>query len=94
MATLLIRGGAILTDAERVDADIYIEGGVITRIGRNLALPADTVIDASGLLVMPGGIDAHTHLDMPSGDITSTDDFETGTIAAAHGGTTTIMWNP
>jgi len=73
------------------DADICIEGGVITRIGRALALQADTVIDASGLLVMPGGIDAHTHLDMPAGDITSTDDFETGTVAAAHGGTTTII---
>ncbi len=49
------------------------------------------MIDASGLLLIPGGIDAHTHLDMPAGDITSTDDFETGTVAAAHGGTTTII---
>ncbi len=49
------------------------------------------MVDASGKLVMPGGIDVHTHLDMPFGGTTSADDFETGTIAAAHGGTTTIV---
>jgi dihydropyrimidinase len=91
MATLLIRNGTILTDARRADADVFVEDGLVARVGHNLALPADTVIDASGLLVMPGGVDAHTHLDMPAGDITSTDDFETGTIAAAHGGTTTVI---
>jgi len=91
MATALIRNGTILTDAGRVAADVYVEGGIITRLGQGLPPQADTVIDASGLFVMPGGIDAHTHLDMPAGDITSTDDFETGTVAAAHGGTTTII---
>ena len=91
MATALIRNGTILTDAGRVAADVWVEGGIITRLGRNLPQQADTVIDASGLFVMPGGIDAHTHLDMPAGPITSTDDFETGTVAAAHGGTTTII---
>ena len=91
MSTAIIRHGTILTDAGRAAADIYIENGLIARIGRGLTLAADTVIDASGLLVIPGGIDAHTHLDMPAGDITSTDDFETGTVAAAHGGTTTII---
>ncbi|MFO7694935.1 MAG: dihydropyrimidinase [Vicinamibacterales bacterium] len=91
MSTAIIRHGTMLTGAGRAAADIYIEGSVIARIGRDLALPADTVLDASGLLLIPGGIDAHTHLDMPAGEITSADDFETGTVAAAHGGTTTIL---
>jgi dihydropyrimidinase len=91
MATVLIRNGTVLTEAGRAAADVFVENGVITRVGQGLPPQADTVLDASGLYVMPGGIDAHTHLDMPSGDITSTDDFETGTIAAAHGGTTTII---
>ena len=91
MSTAIIRNGTVLTDAGRAAADVYVEDGIVARIGRGLTVPADTVIDASGLLVMPGGIDAHTHLDMPAGDITSTDDFETGTVAAAHGGTTTII---
>jgi dihydropyrimidinase len=91
MATVLIRNGTVLTEAGRAAAAVFVEDGVITRVGQGLPPQADTVLDASGLYVMPGGIDAHTHLDMPSGDITSTDDFETGTIAAAHGGTTTII---
>jgi dihydropyrimidinase len=91
MGTVLISNGTVLTDTGRVPADVYIENGIITRVGNEPPPQADTVLDASGLYVMPGGIDAHTHLDMPAGDITSTDDFETGTIAAAHGGTTTII---
>lgn len=91
MATALIRNGTILTDGGRAAADVFIEDGTITRVGPGLPPKADTVLDASGRYVMPGGIDAHTHLDMPAGDITSTDDFETGTIAAAHGGTTTVI---
>jgi dihydropyrimidinase len=91
MATSLIRNGTVLTDAGRAAADVFIENGTIARVGQGLPPQADTVIDASGLFVIPGGIDAHTHLDMPAGDITSTDDFESGTIAAAHGGTTTII---
>jgi dihydropyrimidinase len=91
MSTTLVRNGTIITASDRYAADIYIERGVISLIGRELSLPADTVIDASGLLVMPGGIDAHTHLDMPAGDTASSDDFETGTVAAAHGGTTTVI---
>ncbi|HKC12347.1 MAG TPA: dihydropyrimidinase, partial [Vicinamibacteria bacterium] len=79
------------TASDRYQADLYIDRGVITLIGQGLNLPADCVIDASGKLLMPGGIDVHTHLDMPFGGTTSADDFETGTIAAAHGGTTTLI---
>jgi dihydropyrimidinase len=91
MSTTLVRNGTIVTAADRYQADIYIDKGIITLIGQGLTLPADTVLDASGKLVMPGGIDVHTHLDMPFGGTTSSDDFETGTLAAAHGGTTTLI---
>ncbi len=91
MSTTLIKNGTIVTASDRYDADVYIDRGVISLIGRGLSLPADTVVEASGLLVMPGGIDVHTHLDMPFGGTRSADDFETGTVAAAHGGTTTLI---
>src|SRR6266542_6338997 len=91
MSTTLVKNGTVVTASDRYDADLYIDKGVITLIGQGLNLPADTVIDASGKLVMPGGIDVHTHLDMPFGGTTSADDFESGTIAAAHGGTTTVV---
>jgi dihydropyrimidinase len=91
MSTTLVKNGTIVTSSDRYTADIFIDKGVITLIGQGLNLPADTVVDASGKLVMPGGIDVHTHLDMPFGGTTSADDFESGTIAAAHGGTTTVV---
>jgi dihydropyrimidinase len=91
MSTTLVKNGTVITASDRYDADIYIDKGRITLIGDGLNLPADTVIDASGKLVMPGGIDVHTHLDMPFGGTQSADDFESGTIAAAHGGTTTLI---
>jgi dihydropyrimidinase len=91
MGTTLVKNGTVVTAADRYQGDVYIDKGVITLIGQGLNLPADNVIDASGMLVMPGGIDVHTHLDMPFGGTTSADDFETGTIAAAHGGTTTLV---
>ncbi len=91
MTTTLVKNGTIVTAADRYTADIFIDKGVVTLIGAGLNLPADTVVDASGKLVMPGGIDVHTHLDMPFGGTTSADDFETGTLAAAFGGTTTIV---
>ena len=91
MSTTLVKNGTIVTASDRYDADIYIDKGTITLIGQGLSLPAATVVDASGMLVMPGGIDVHTHLDMPFGGTTSADDFESGTIAAAHGGTTTLI---
>jgi dihydropyrimidinase len=88
----LIRNGTVVTARETRAADVRIEGGRITEVGPSLpANPADHAIDASGMYVMPGGIDAHTHLDMPLGDIVSSDDFETGTRAAAFGGTTCIV---
>ncbi|MEO7837087.1 MAG: amidohydrolase family protein, partial [Acidimicrobiales bacterium] len=91
MPTTLIKNGTVVTAGDRYEADILIEDGRITTIGQGLKTPAEKVIDARGKLVMPGGIDVHTHLDMPFGGTTSADDFESGTIAAAHGGTTTIV---
>lgn len=88
MPTTLIKNGTILTASDRYDADLYVREGRISAIGRGLPVPVDTVIDAMGRFVMPGGIDVHTHLDMPFGGTTSADDFFTGHVAAACGGTT------
>src|SRR5207244_5799561 len=71
--------------------DVLIEGERIAAIGTALDAPNATVIDAAGKYVLPGGIDCHTHLDMPFGGTMSADDFESGTIAAAYGGTTSIV---
>jgi dihydropyrimidinase len=88
----LIRGGTIVTATDTYASDVGIVGGKISTIGSNLpAEGAGKVIEARGMLVMPGGIDVHTHLDMPFGGTTSADDFETGTVAAAYGGTTTLI---
>jgi dihydropyrimidinase len=89
----LIKNGTIVTAVDTYKADVWIDDGVIVGIThQSFAEPnADHVIDAAGKFVMPGGIDAHTHLDMPFGGTTSADDFETGTLAAAHGGTTSIV---
>jgi dihydropyrimidinase len=91
MSRTIVRNGTIVTAADRYVADILVEDGSIVAIAKGLNLPADTTVDATGKLVMPGGIDVHTHLDMPFGGTQSADDFETGTIAAAHGGTTTLI---
>jgi dihydropyrimidinase len=88
---ILIKGGTIVTASDIYQGDVLVEGERITTIGSSLEIPADRVIDASGKYVLPGGIDCHTHLDMPFGGTTSADDFETGTIAAAFGGTTSIV---
>jgi dihydropyrimidinase len=87
----LIRGGRIVTAIDDYKADILIEGETVSVIGAKLDVEVDRVIDASGKLVIPGGIDPHTHMELPFGGTESADDFRTGTIAAAHGGTTTII---
>jgi len=91
MSSMLIKNGRIVTATDDYFADIYVVGETIAQIGVNLAVEADKTIDASGKLVFPGGIDAHTHFDLPFGGTSSNDDFRTGTIAAAHGGTTTCI---
>src|SRR5208282_180600 len=88
----VIRNGTIVTASDTGVADIGINGDKITAIASQLPIEnAGRVVDAAGQLVIPGGIDVHTHLDMPFGGTTSADDFQTGTIAAAFGGTTTLI---
>ncbi len=88
---LLIRGGTVVTAADLYRGDVLVVDEKIAAIGTSLEGAADRTLDASGKYVLPGGIDVHTHLDMPFGGTTSADDFESGTIAAAHGGTTSIV---
>ena len=90
----LIRGGHVVTAVDSYVADILIDGSTIVLIGRDLegiVASPDRTINASGKLVLPGGIDPHTHMELPFGGTFASDDFETGTRAAAIGGTTTII---
>ncbi|MGA7919846.1 MAG: dihydropyrimidinase [Candidatus Acidiferrales bacterium] len=88
----LIRNGTLVTATDTYVSEVGIANGKISAIGVDLpAENAAKTIDARGMLVMPGGIDVHTHLDMPFGGTMSADDFESGTIAAAYGGTTTLI---
>src|SRR5690242_5022481 len=90
----LIRNGHVVTAVDSYTADVLVDGSVIAMIGKDLAAvvgSVDRTIDATGKLVIPGGIDPHTHMDLPFGGTSSSDDFETGTRAAAFGGTTTII---
>src|SRR4030081_970123 len=87
----LIKNGTVVTAVDQYRGDVLVEDEKIAVIGISLDIPAanvDKVIDATGKYVLPGGIDVHTHLDMPFGGATSAADFQTGTIAAAHGGPT------
>src|SRR5271165_7204508 len=88
---LLIQDGVVVNADRTMLADVLIEGDSIREVRAGIDPQGHTVVDAAGVLVLPGGIDAHTHLDMPFGGTTSADDFETGTRAAAIGGTTTIV---
>ena len=88
----LIQGGTIVTAVDTYQSDIGISGGRIAAIAAQLPPEsAKQVLSAKGYYVIPGGIDVHTHLDMPFGGTVSADDFESGTIAAAFGGTTTLI---
>jgi dihydropyrimidinase len=89
--SLLIKNGTIVNASDIYRGDVFVENETVTTIGTNLSVPADKTLDATGRYVIPGGIDCHTHLDMPFGGSTSADDFESGTIAAAFGGTTSII---
>ncbi|HLN80870.1 MAG TPA: amidohydrolase family protein, partial [Thermoanaerobaculia bacterium] len=88
----VIRGGTVVTATDLYRGDVLIEDERIAAVGTSFGdVAADRIIDATGKHVIPGGIDVHTHLDMPFGGTTSADDFESGTVAAAHGGTTSIV---
>jgi dihydropyrimidinase len=87
--SILIKGGRIITAADDYIADVYVEDERISLIGESLDESADKVIDASGKYVLPGGVDPHTHLDMPFGGTVTIDDVESGQTSAAFGGTTT-----
>ncbi|GAA4467706.1 dihydropyrimidinase [Nibrella saemangeumensis] len=89
--SLLIKNGRIITAVDDYRADILVEEETISAIGKNLSVQADTVVDATGKLVFPGGIDPHVHLDMPFMGTFSSDTHETGTRAALFGGTTTVI---
>jgi dihydropyrimidinase len=92
MPTTLIQHGIIVNADSISSGEVLIQGAIIKDIRPQFPIEiADTVVDATGMFLFPGGIDAHTHLDMPFGGTTSADDFETGTRAAAIGGTTTIV---
>ena len=99
MGTTLITGGTVVSATGRTQADVLIDGETIVGVlapgsvllGSDLTRSVDTVIDATGKYVIPGGIDAHTHMQLPFGGTSASDTFETGSTAAAWGGTTTII---
>lgn len=91
MGTISITNGTVVTATDTFKADLFIDDEKVQAISRQPLPKADRTIDASGCYIFPGGIDAHTHLDLPFMGTSSSDDFETGTLAALHGGTTSII---
>jgi dihydropyrimidinase len=89
--TTLIKNGTIITATETYKADLLVKNGVISEAGREISKIASEIIDATDKWVLPGAIDVHTHIDTQSDGMTTVDDFETGTAAAAAGGTTTVI---
>src|SRR5688572_1923351 len=89
--SVLIKGGRIITAADDYVGDVFVEGETISLIGESLDVAADKVIDAAGKYVFPGAIDPHTHIEMFFGGTTTCDDFTSGTVAAAFGGTTSLV---
>src|SRR3989475_7855208 len=87
----LIRNGTVVTGSGTAKTDVLIDGEKIAAIGNGLEVKADQTIDAEGRYVMPGAVDVHTHMELPFGGTFASDDFATGTAAAAWGGTTTIV---
>src|ERR671936_810969 len=89
--SVLIKGGRIVTAADDYVGDVFIENGTVSLIGASLDVTADKVIDASGKYVVPGAIDPHTHIELPFGGTITCDDFTSGTVSAAFGGTTSLI---
>src|SRR3989304_8460692 len=87
----LIKNATIVTASDTFEADILVEGEAISQIGKNLQHPDAEIVDASGKFITPGGVDPHTHFDLPMFGTVSSDDHYTGHKAAAFGGTTTVM---
>jgi dihydropyrimidinase len=89
--SVLLKNGLVVTSAGSSVADVFIEGEIIKAVGSGLGMKADETIDATGKYILPGAIDPHTHIDMPFMGTTSSDDWKTGSVAAACGGTTCIV---
>ena len=89
--SLLIKDGRIITAVDDYAADVLIEGETVAAIGASLDTAADRVIDAAGKYIIPGAIDPHTHMEMPFGGTVTCDDFTSGTVSAAFGGTTSLI---
>jgi dihydropyrimidinase len=89
--TTLIKNGTIVTATDMYKADLLVKNGMISEIGREISKIASEIIDAADKWVLPGGVDVHTHMDAQYDGMTTVDDFETGTAAAAAGGTTTVI---